>query len=346
MSSGEQNTPVTDLVPMVNIFHVGGRGGNMGPVEHLFQLAQYMEFSIFEANIDDGDDNDWQSQISRHNPDNKIKVSIIPQCISNCVGKKTFHINAMPECSSFLKMSPEAEKFQRIHKLQAEDKGFRIEWGKTCQPVRSVELDVTTLDKLYEDNVTGLPDFLSVDARGAGYDVLEGASNALNGDLTGVVSKAEFHELYDGQKLFGDQCNLLEKHDFKLIELYDYEYWHQGLILGEGVLTAANALFLRDHNYFIEKYDQPAPLLVSLAKLAIVANCFERTSYTFEIIEYIMTNWRDEWEVLVAQANHRYLKHLVPFYEKGIVLRKKIEESRLDYVGHMKKVEQASAEKA
>lgn len=342
MNPEQHENTVKDFDPTITLFHVGGRGPSMGPIAHLLTLRQDMEMLIFEADLDGSkEEEDWESPIWKFAQTYNMKLSIISKCLSNCVGKKTFHINVMPECSSLLRIGRNAGKLQRLH----ED--YRIQWGQICQPAHSVELDVTTLDKLYEDDVTGLPDFLSVDVQGAEYDILEGASEALNGDLTGVMTEVEFTELYDGQKLFTDQCALLDKHRFKLIHLYNQEYWYPGPIFDKGHLTVAEALFLRDYRYFVEKYDQPKPLLQSLAKLAVVASCFKRTSYAFEIVEYMMDNWSKEWDTLVAQTTCEYLKNFTAFYAEGKALQREQKESVPDYFEYVqKKTEQTSSRKS
>ncbi|MFC1943173.1 FkbM family methyltransferase [Chloroflexota bacterium] len=295
----------------------------MGPVECLLQLGESLSLSIFEANIEPGDSSwdDYESLVADYANRYGVKLSVITQCLSNCVGTKEFHINVMPDCSSLLKMSPDAKSYTRM------DRGkYRIIWGQICQPTRTIEMDVTTLDELHANGVIPLPHFLSMDVQGAEYDILEGASKTLQGDLLGVVSEVEFRALYENQKLFMDQYTLLKKHQFSLFDLYNTEYWYSGPILDKGALMVAEALFLRDFRYFVGKYKEPAPLLSNLSKLAIVAYCFDRSSYAFEIMEYIMNNWQHEWNTFVKQSNSRYLHDLTEFYRKVRTLQSQIEK--------------------
>ena len=312
MSSTRHQDTISNIDPTLRVFHVGGRGG-MGPVECLLQLGESLSLSIFEADIGFGDSSwdDYESLIADYANRYGTKLSVIPQCLSDCVGKKEFHINVMPECSSLLNMSPEAKDYTRMG-----GPWYRIIWGQICQPARTIEIDVTTLDELYANRVIQMPHFLSLDVQGAEYDILQGASKALQGDLLGVVSEVEFRELYEGQKLFMDQYALLKKHQFSLFELYNSEYWYSGPILGKGALTVAEALFLRDFQYFVRKDEEPAQLLSNLSKLAIVAYYFHRSSYAFEIVEYIMNNWQHEWNILIKQSDSKYLHDLAGFYRK------------------------------
>ncbi len=322
MNSIQHQDAIFDIDPALRVFHVGGRG-SLGPVECLLQLGESLSLSIFEANINTGDSSwkDYDSVIADYANRYGIKLKIIPQCLSNCVGKKEFYVNVMPDCSSLLRMSSDAKNYARM------DRGkYRIIWGQICQPTRTIDIDVTTLDELYANGMIQMPHFLSLDVQGAEYDILEGASKVLQGDLLGVISEVEFRELYENQKLFMDQYTLLREQQFNLFELYNSEYWYSGPILGKGALMVAEALFLRDFQYFVRRDSEPDQLLSNLSKLAIVAYCFDRRSYAFEIMEYVMNNWRHEWNFFTKQSNTGYLYDLTEFYRKVVTLQPEMEE--------------------
>ncbi len=296
----------------------------MGPVESLLQLGEDLSLSIFEANIEPGDIS-WDKHesliadsINRYG----TKISIISQCLSDHIGKEKFHINVMPDSSSLLEMSPNAKNYQKMT-----NRGYRIIWGDICQTNRVVEINVTTLDELYDRGVIQMPHFLSLDVQGVEYNILEGASKALQGDLLGVLSEVEFRELYKGQKLFTDQYILLKKHQFDLFELYNMDYMHPATVVGKGALMVAEALFLRDFEYFVRKDKEPSLLLSNLSKLAIVAYCFNRKSYAYEIIEYIYKNWQSEWDIFIQQNANKYLHKLCDFYWKTKNFQKQIEKA-------------------
>jgi len=301
----------SNIDPTLTVIHVGGRGGGFGETDVLLQLGKDLSLSIFEANIE-SEDITWDNYdrlIKEYATRYGIKLSVIPQCLSSTIGKKKFHINVMPDCSSLLEMSPDAKNYQRMNSPY-----YRIVWGQICQPKRLIDIDVTTIDEVYRNNVIQMPHFISIDAQGAEYDILQGASEALRGDLLGVISEVEFRELYDGQKLFTDQFALLRKHEFDLFDLYNTEYWHPSLIIGKGTLMVAEALFLRNFRYFVKRDRNPTVLLSNLSKLATVAYYFERRSYAFEITEYIMDNWQHEWDALVQRSDSKYMNDLKEFY--------------------------------
>ena len=331
---GYEDSNIVDIT--VNAFHVGGRGG-LGPTTDLLKLGESLSLTIFEANIEDnaGEStmHDFENLIREYSQRYNVKLTMIPQCLSNCIGKKEFKVNVMPDCSSLLKVSPDAKKYQRL----AYRGQCRLVWGQICQPTRTIELDVSTLDELKAKDIIPVPQFLSIDVQGAEYDVLEGASKALYGDLLGVVSEVEFRPLYDGQKLFVDQYALLNKHRFGLFELYNIEYWFSGPIIDKGALMVGEALFLRDFRYFVEKYNKrPELLLSNLAKLAIVASCFERSSYAFEIIDYVMSNWTNEWDIFVRQNECNYLNFLREFYIKAKAVEQRQVPTYVEFMANKK----------
>ncbi len=327
MSYSPHKDVICNIDPTLRVFHVGGRGSGIGPVECLLRLGESLSLLVFEADLNSGDIiwNDFARLFEERANKYGIKHSVIPCCLSKCVGKKEFNINVSSMSSSLYKMSPDAKNYTRLDgSLYGGMR--RLIVGEICQPRRIVEIEVTTLDELYDNHVVQTPHFLSMDTQGSDYDILEGASKALQGELLGVVTEVLYREFYDGQKLFDDQFAFLRKHQFSLFELYNTEYWHSGPIVGKGFLTTNEALFLRDFQYFVRKDKAPFPLLSNLSKLAIVAYCFQRHSYAFEILEYIMNNWRSEWEIFIKQSSARYIHDLDKFYWKVMTRKSQLEK--------------------
>ena len=286
----------------IKLYHVGGRGDTIGPADCLLrQLGNNVMLTVFEADPDVKDAGLQEGFDSNFGG----KFFTMPRCLSDCVGRRNFYINEEADSSSLLKISPEAENYAHRGSLR---------WGQTCRTVKVIEVDVTTLDELYTSGELSLPDFLSIDAQGAEYDVMKGASKSLQGDLLGVVTEVEFREIYHGQKLFADQDALLRKHLFRLYELYNPQYWYPNpsFVSGRGALTVAEALYLRDFRYFIERGDitELEILLPKLLKLIIVSGCFGQYSYAGEIISYVASRWPAEWNSLIRENPNPYLEKI------------------------------------
>jgi len=298
-----QKEEIFDVDPIIKVFHVGGRGG-FGPTDALLPIGSDLSVTLFEADIDNPAD--YDSVPIYYKKTHGISASVVQQCLSNTIGKKEFNINVMSASSSLLKIDKDKENW--THPIS-------IKWGQICKHASSIIVDVTTMDELYINKKIQKPDFLSLDAQGAEYDILECSSIALRDSLVGIITEVEFSPIYEGQKLFTDQDVLLRRYQFNLVELYNIERWYPGPITGMGHVMVAEALFLRDYRYFINKYKTSNTLLLSsIAKLAIVADCFLRRSYATNIMEYIANNFKQEWENYVKSNNNIYLNNLTKAY--------------------------------
>ena len=320
--SSKYDEAISKIDTTLRVVHVGGRGGGIGPVECLFQLRENLSLSVFEADSDTEETSwsDFESQFKEYAGNHGIKHTAIPYCLSDSVGKRLFNVDVSPLSSSLYEVSPKAKDYVRMGEGRYNGK-CRLIIGEICKTAHAVEIEVTTLNELYDQQVVKLPHFLSMDTQGSDIDILRGASKALQGDMLGVVTETLYREFYDGQKLFPDIFSLLHEHHFSLFELYSSEYWHSGVVVGKGFLSTNEALFLRDFQYFVDKDNDPAKLLSNLSKLAIVAHCFKRSDYAFQILEYIMNNLHDEWDTFVGQNDCGYLVDLAELYQKVKVLK-------------------------
>lgn len=289
---------------ILRLFHIGGRGP-FGPAEVLLKMGKDMTITLFEASM--GDLSEYDNFIKEYKDKYGVDLFVVQRCISNTVGKKEFHVTLMPTCSSLYKVSPYAAHWTHV---------WILKWGHMCTICDSILMDTTTIDELYTNQEIQMPNFLSIDAQGAEYDILEGSLKALEGDLVGVVTEVEFSPIYDGQKLFSDQDSFLRKYQFNICDIVNTERWHPGPAIDVGHLMAGEALYLRNYQYFVNRDKTPTKLLSNLSKLAITSYYFSRTSYVFQIMEYIMENLKDEWNIFIDTYDNRYLHTLVELYNK------------------------------
>ena len=327
---------ISKIDTTLRVVHIGGRGSGIGPVECLFKLGKDLSLSVFEADLD-AKEKSWSNfagQFKEYADSHGIKHTVIPHCLSDSVGERLFNVDVSPLSSSLYKVSPQAKDYVRIGEGKHEGK-CRLIIGEICETARTIEIEVTTLDELYDRQTIQLPHFLSMDTQGSDIDILRGASKALQGDVLGVITEALYREFYDGQELSPSIFSFLQKHHFSLFDLYSSEYWYSGVIVGKGFLSTNEALFLRNFQYFVEKDNDPAKLLSNLSKLAIVAHCFERSDYAFQILEYIMSNLKHEWDSFVSQNDCSYLVNLAKLYQKVKVL--KVEQSAIPTYSEDKK---------
>lgn len=131
--------------------------------------------------------------------------------------------------------------------------------------VRTVEVEVDTLDHQLEAAGVSDVDFIKLDAQGSELDILMGGHQALS-TAVGVEVEVEFAEIYRKQPLFGDIDLCLRAAGLELMELNPC-YWKRsgGASLGDGKgqLVFADAVYVRKVAAFA---DGLAPLERSVAR--------------------------------------------------------------------------------
>jgi len=276
------------------LFHVGGREEGIGPAIQLLKIGKRLLLTIFEAELGEGKEWAWQNKFDKYN-DIGVRLEDKRYCLFSSVGKRPFYINEQEGSSGLFRVDPRATTYLRTNENDI------LFWGKACQPKETIEVETTTLDKLYEDGEIKPPTFLSIDAQASEYDIIKGGIKSFD-NLVGVVSEVEFWPLYENQPLFTDQFELLREHRFNLYELYNREYWHEGVLSGSGALMVAEALFLRDMEYFVERNDTEG-----LINLAVTAFCFNRIGYTMRIVDYLLSHG-------LGNIEDNFLAGLIKYY--------------------------------
>lgn len=112
-----------------------------------------------------------------------------------------------------------------------------------------VDIEVTTLDTLYRDEIIDDMDFIKVDAQGAELDILEGGESVLSKNIIGVEVEVEFQLMYEKQPLFADVDNFIRNKLGLQIQDIRKTYWKHpaGINIGskKGQLIFGDALYFR-----------------------------------------------------------------------------------------------------
>ncbi len=108
--------------------------------------------------------------------------------------------------------------------------------------------------------------------------ILWGAKETLRNVLC-VVAEVEFVEIYQGQHLFHEQMAYLLPYHFRLMDLFCMQHWHPGERFGNGSLSVAEAVWLRD--------DYENLTGKQLEMLAQIAAGFGRLSLALKIIPMV-----------------------------------------------------------
>lgn len=293
---------LSDSGKKLNVIHIGGRG-SFGPIGALFPVGSDLHLTIIEANLEGTSWERYRQRAEAQSQQLGIMLDIVPACISDRIGKATFHINIDVRSNSLYPMAVSAINMRRISGNNVD----QLMWKDSCLTVRRVEVDTTVLDVLYRAGEVPFPNLLSMDIQGAEYDTLVGAKELLgDGSLFCVITEMEFRELYEGQKLFHHIHQLLVDEGFTLGGFLSARDWYTGRILDRGFLTVVEAIYLRDYNVVSSFYD--------LMKLALVSYRFRFCSYMLEIIEYAIKEYLRQWEVFRIDPDIGYNQTLLAMH--------------------------------
>jgi FkbM family methyltransferase len=110
----------------------------------------------------------------------------------------------------------------------AEDLGEK--YHVTMDKVQVVDVEVRTLDDVFDECNLQELDLLKIDVEGYEIEVFEGGQKALQHTRV-IVSEVVFFEAHKGRPLFGDVYAYLRKNGFELRDLVGYVYDDHGLPL-------------------------------------------------------------------------------------------------------------------
>jgi len=293
---------LSDSGKKLNVIHIGG-GGLFGPIGALFPIGPDLHLTVIEANLEGATWERYKRRAEAQSQQLDITLDIVPACISDRIGKATFHTNVDVRSSSLYSIAASAIGMRRV----SGNNVSQLVWKDSCCTVKRVEIDTTTLDALYRIGSIPFPNLLSMDIQGAEYDALVSARDLLgDGSLFCVISEMEFRELYEGQRLFHDIHRLLADEGFVLGGFLSAENWYTGQILDRGFLTVVEAIYLRDYRLVPSFYD--------LMKLALVSYRFRFCSYMLEIIEYAAKEYPEQWKAFRVDSDIGYNQTLLTMH--------------------------------
>ena len=298
----------------INIFHVGGGGGGIGPADVLFELEGVkVNLYLFELRQNENSGEIVTNLGIRGN----IQTFLVSIGVAESSKRMFFNVNKYPLSSSIYPPSP---------LVMDECPNFGIEiagksvictsWKQNTELDKKIEFEFQSLDYLIEAQIVPRPDFLSMDIQGSELSALLGARNALEKDILGVTTETEFYEIYLNQPLFQDQAQFLEEFSFRLMEVPGFQMWFPGPAIGKGFATVAEPTFLKMCQEINGKeYGRRRPASLDkmenqkIFKLALIAFAFRRYSYFFTLIKYLQNNRAEFYLKIVSDKGlTRYLQ--------------------------------------
>ena len=298
----------------INVFHVGGGGGSIGPADVLFELEGIkVNLYLFELRQNENSDGIVTNAGIRRN----IQTFLVSMGIAESSKRMLFNVNKHPLSSSIYSPSPLVIEECPNFGIIIEGKSIICtNWKQNTELDKKVEYEFQSLDSLIEAGIVPRPDFLSLDIQGSELSALVGARNALESNILGVTTETEFYEIYLNQPLFQDQAKFLDEFSFRLMEIPGFQMWFPGPAIGKGFATVAEPTFLKMCQEIKGKeYGRRKPASLEkmenqkIFKLALIAFAFQRYSYFFTLIEYLQKNRADFYLKIESDERlSRYLK--------------------------------------
>jgi len=264
----------------LSLTHVGGRGGSRG----------FPHTPVFEGdciNVLYDADQECIEQVIDTNQENSSELHVFPYCLGDECRKALFHIAYDPYCSSLLEFNDEYRDFYKFYCV------FDYIYTETAQQMETREVDLVTLDHLFETGRVNVPppDFLSIDAEGFDYEVLKGALSTVRSSVLGIIVEVQFFPFYKGQKTFGDVSSLLQENGFYFCR---FDSLHHGMmpyrtpigLRADDFHSGADALFLKRTECIEAGSDGDAyKRYIMLRKLAFISMAFNQFAYGVKCLE-------------------------------------------------------------
>ena len=302
----------------IRIHHVGG-SGSYGPVSAL-SVLEHVEWIVYDAD---------ETALAKSEPPDSGDFRLVARCIGGVNSLVNFNVLAAPSASSMLVSSPTAENYTKVR----HDGTLRI-WGRHTKIVKSVDVQVSTLDAIIGDGEAPKIDFLSIDAQGAELAIIDGASASIERTV-GVLCEVEFAELYHGQPLFCDTQSRLRTHGFRLCEIYSNDYFNTAPlrpeIQGKGFLTVSEALFMKDLAVWASSAGGPvfetAEDVIQGLKLAAISVAFDQLDYALGICWHMEQKGLASLTRISDSTNVTYIKLLRDLCKVGRSIQDGLESS-------------------
>tara|TARA_B100000989_G_scaffold298400_1_gene287509 strand:- start:2371 stop:3306 length:936 start_codon:yes stop_codon:yes gene_type:complete len=126
------------------------------------------------------------------------------------------------------------------------------------------------------------PDFIKIDTEGSELDILKGSNDTLL-NLHGLEVECSFNQLREGQPLFNEVREYLEKKDFIFIDFVTMIRWEKESFSFRGQPQITDALFLKNEEIIIKKFLSNEINLDDLINYMVVLTIYERV----DILKYI-----------------------------------------------------------
>lgn len=207
----------------------------------------------------------------------KKKINVIESVLSKEDNIKTkFYITRKAECSSFLKPN-----FDHLRNFSNPER-FDV--------ISEADFNSKKLDTVIND--FSLPNFIKIDTEGSELEILKGSSQTLKNTF-GLEIECSFHQIRKDQPLFEEVRDYLKNMDFMFIDFVTIIRWEKYNFNLFGQPQITDALFLKNEETIIEKFNKNEINLENLINYFIILIAYERLDIL--IYSYKKTNLKLEY---------------------------------------------------
>lgn len=211
-------------------------------------------------------------------------------------GERLLQLTRLPQASS-------------LYPLDAETLADFANWD-SHEVVGKLSIPVDTLDQCIRDRPELQPEFLKVDAEGADYEVLQGASKALASSILGVQVEVSFISRHVGAAGFAETDALLRDAGFALFSL-NREHWVRrnqvSCPTAQPQLVWADAVYFLDRRSLLKRLagEGAAARDPMLTKFVVLLLCYGVFDYAMEVVDAA------EAAQLIPGGRARDLRHAI-----------------------------------
>jgi FkbM family methyltransferase len=313
----------------LTVWHIGGAGEDLGPVEELLQLNG-IEFDLFLFEIRDSSETNMTNfkTISKRKNHNLTTITV---GVAEKSEVRDFFEHKWELTSSLLETSS----------LTKSDNPGYSRWGgaflnfNTWDEITELKqikkVEVSTISQLIEKYNLPTPDVISLDIQGLELKTIQSGEKFLS-HVAAIITESEFFEIYSEQSLFHEQLSYLEKHSFRFVKFFGFQKWHPGPLIGSGFVTVTESLFIKylvklEQNInttrkFCDYSDCSSELKF---KIALVSYAYKRYSYFHTIMKNIKESDFPYWNSVIE---NQLTKDYVKFYEKIDIKLQKLQKQK------------------
>lgn len=262
-------------------------GSAVGPEERWHGLGGCAHFLTFDP-------------VSRPESLPGLKITNFPVGLSSHTGKAQLNLTRDPDASTLCPVNHEALA------------DFPV--GPMLEVTGTVEVEVSTLDRVLESQPNLRPDFLKVDVEGADLEVLRGAAHSLRTTVLALRVEVSFIERHRGAPVFAETDEFLRNEGFRLMHLVREHWFRSNLVRGfntQPQLAWGDAVYFLPRqamlNRLISEPDADRDAL--LTKIVTVCLAHNAHDYAIEIIGAART---------ARLVGERYAKELVTAVESSV----------------------------